>query len=183
MSFFPDTISPVKALLSRMEAILREGIAGLHDPLPPLWEGDDPCPAGHYCVPAGMRLYRYDRRPVSGQMATPAIVLSADGNMVTRHLDDSRFWNVPLRIWVLQDGDTGSTTAALTRDLSQLFLDDVQTTEGDVDTVWTARSRLSSAAVHVWDIFGKDEIPDALFEGHPSHVLTFTAFAGGIAPA
>lgn len=183
MSYLPDTIAPVKALLTRMEAILREGIAGLHDPLPPAWAGDDPCPAGHYCIPEGMRLYRYDRRPVSGQTATPALALSADGNMVTRHLDDSRYWNVPLRIWVIQDADTTDTTAALMRDLSQLFFDDVQTTAGAVDTVWKAEARLSSADVNVFDVYGKDEIPDALFEGHPSHVLTFTAFAGGIAPA
>ncbi len=180
MSFYPDTAAPVDALLDRMETLLRSGDALIHDPLPPAWAAGAVCPSGHYCVPAGARLYRYD---VPDECeADTVIAIGCDQDMTQRHLEDDRYWLVALTVIVLQGRHTeiSGNAPALVRDLAQLF---------QVDTeVQTAAARLCKAAgsgvpgVHVFYLQEMDVKPDAMLAGRHGHVITFTAFCSGIKP-
>ena len=180
MSFLPDTVSPVDALLDRIEQLLRAGDALIHNPLPPAWAAGNPCPAGHYCLPEGAMLYRYDV-PDEAQADT-IIAIGCDQDMTQRHLDDDRYWLVALTVMIVQARDTevAGGAATLVRDLAQLF---------QVDTaVQTAVERLSKAAavgipgVHVYHLQEMDQKPDAAIGMLTGHTITFTAFCSGIAP-
>lgn len=180
MSFFPDTAAPVDALLDRMETLLRSGDALIHDPLPSAWAAGAVCPAGHYCLPAGTMLYRYDVPDECD--ANTIIVIGVDADMTQRHLEDDRYWLVGLTVMVLQARDTeiSGNAPTLVRDLAMLFQVDTATQ--------TAAARLCKAAaagvpgVKVFYLQEMDVKPDAMAAGRHGHTITFTAFCSGIKP-
>lgn len=176
MAFTPAVTAPIDALLDRMEAILRSGDALIHDPLPPAWAAGDPCPAGHYCLPEGATLYRYEAPDEVESEQGTVIVIGCDTDMTQRHLEDDRYWLVGLTVKIIQARDVEVTgnAASLLEDLFTLFTVDAATQ--------TATARLSSAAVHVYYLQEKDVKPDTIVSGRNGHEFTFTAFCSGITP-
>lgn len=171
MSFYPSTRSPEKAVLDRLEVILRNGDALIHDPLPSAWPEGSGAPAGHYCVPQGTKLFRYDVPDETSGDVT--ICLAVDGPNIRRHLDDDRYWLIPVEVMVsnTQDVEVLGASGALANDLLQLFT---------VDTaVQTAAARLSSATVHVWYVQDVDLQPNARANGRYGHQVSFTLFCAG----
>lgn len=172
MSFYPSTRSPEKVVLDRLEALLRNGDALIHDPLPSAWPEGSGAPDDHYCAPEGAKLYRYDV-PDENESDT-AIALAVDGNNIQRHLDDDRYWLIPVEVMVsnTRDVEAQGGASALANDLLQLFT---------VDTaVQTAAERLSSASLHVWYIQEMDIQPSVNTNGRAGHVVSFTLFCAGI---
>ncbi len=180
MSFLPSVRSPETAVLNRLEAILREGDPLVHDPVAPagwMWPAGGPLvygTPGHYCVPEGAKLNRYDVPATLN--CSVMIVLAVDGANIQRHLEDDRYWLIPVEVMVLTDRDeeTAYDIPALVNDIMELFT---------VDTaVETAPARLSSDELHVFYIQEKDIQPNAAANGHSGHVLSFTLFCAGIEP-
>ena len=179
-TFTPTTSEPSAALLNSVEAFLRNGHPQLHDPAPPTWADGDPCPSGHFTLPAGLYLYR-DNIPQEAQ--TPYLLIGIAGDCERHVPDDDRVWDIPLVLHLVQNRDTyesDDTPEVLKQLQNDLFADAAITSPSY--TAYPAAERLSTSVLHVYYIFDVRLQKSELFNGHPAHTLLAKIRCAGITP-
>ena len=96
MTFIPTYSDPSDALVSAFEGLLRNGPGGGISS--PSWPVGTPAPEGHWLLPMGTQLYRYDEP----DQAKPPAVLIAQHEQTTRRTEhDARFWTVPIYLGII----------------------------------------------------------------------------------
>ncbi len=175
---------PEDQLLTALIALLRTG-------LPPALEGtawtDDLCPAGHWLMPQGARLYRYD---VPGEIATPCAIFYFEKDSVpydSKCKGGDEIWWLSAAVDLIWDRDlTAVATRQLRDSIKDVFCKDLSDPVPAPQRLVTARLSFAAAAgipgiqtTIIKDILCTHQKSN---QGHPEFNLTFTALASGIPP-
>lgn len=117
MTFLPTYSDPSDALVSSVEGLLRNGPAG--GVVSPAWAVGAPAPAGHWLLPEGTQLYRYDE---PDQLRPPAVLIAQHEQTTRRTEHDARFWIVPIYLGIIWARDMSRINPeAIRRRLECLF--------------------------------------------------------------
>lgn len=176
--------APEDQLLTALEAILRTGLPPHLDGTE--WTGDE-CPAGHWLMPEGARLYRYD---VPANIVTPCAIFYFEKDSQpydTKCLGGDELWWLFCAVDLIWDRDLTAVATRQLRDcLRDVFCADLADPIVEAQRLVTARLSLAADT----DIPGiqvgalRDIIctTQKSREGHPEFNLTFTVLASGIPP-
>lgn len=192
MTAQPTLQAPVAPLLSQIALLIREGVSGWIRPDPyaaPYWTGWDAtervgCPAGHFLLSEGTRLYLDDTRAL---VEPPYCVVALNGD--PQPLDQrvpSAFWNVPVLVEMAWDGDDDNMQIR-NRIGILLGLLCVDYPAAGAQPARPVKDRLSVADSLL--VYGNDTITDVkpeplrLADGHPVARLTFTVLCSALPPA
>lgn len=175
---------PEDQLLDSLSALLRAG-------LPPALDGtewtDDECPAGHWLMPEGSRLYRYD---VPAQLVMPCAIFFFDKDSTPYDpvaLGGDELWWLNAAVDLIWDRDlTTLETQQLVRSLRAVFLTDRAGTVPSGQQSVTARLSTAAAVgtpgIQVLRLRNPLLTVQKSTAGHPEFNLTFTALCAGIPP-
>jgi len=170
-TFYPRLEDPAEDIIDAVENVIRRGLPQYGIPSP-LWIGDEPCPPGHWFLPDGTRLYRYD---IPDSMEPPSVSIGLESNSTRRHVDDARYWDVPCLILTVWANDVPpGVWRTIVRRLESVFSNGVFNADGNIIPPTTYFSR-GGAAVHYLKEFQLEAIKDQ--DGRPAIALRFTAFA------
>ena len=174
-SFAADVTAPEDAILNRIEELIRNGYPGVTREGEP-WLSGEPAPYGHWLMPVGSGLYRYED-PV--EVEAPGVLLGFSDSAVPRVDRDARLWDVFPRVDVIWQNDCDRPgwmllCAALTR----LLISDGLGAAGES----RARDRLTGPGVRVFDVRRYDMDPLTETSGRPMHSIGMNAFCAGVAP-
>lgn len=170
-SFTPRLEDPSEDIIDVVENVIRRGLPA-YGITSPAWSGDDPCPAAHWFLPEGTRLYRYD---IPESLEPPCVSIGIESNATRRHADDARYWDVPCMIIVMWANDVPSGVfRIIKRRLESVFSNGVRDEVNNIIKPTTYLS-LGGAAVHYLKDFQCESIKEQ--EGRPALVIRFTAFA------
>lgn len=180
--FHPLPSPPEDQLIAAMSALIRGGI-------PPVltgatWAEDQPAPAGHWLMPEGTRIYRYDD---TAEIQPPCIILFLEKDSEPYTATDNSLWRLHAAVDLIWPRDlTTLETQQLRMVLLNLFTADM------IDPVPlgsrrpTERLSLppSTGIPGIQTLAIRDALctTQKVNAGHPEFNLTFTALAGGIMP-
>lgn len=182
MSFLPLTTPPDDPLLASLEALIRRGIPELTGGVE--WTGD-PCPAGHWLLPAGAHLYRWD---TTAKVTSPGVILSFWKDAAPRTPHDDRYWLLYPMVELLWPRDL---TTLATQQLRTMLQSVLTADMGDPVPALQQRAldRLSLDPAVLTPGLRVLALRDVLTEklrdenGHPVFTLSFQILASGIQPA
>ena len=158
--------SPIDPLLDSMETLLTTGSGfvelGLFD-TDMIYRGDAPV-----------------------DLPTPHLAIAQDGPCKERHKQGSGLWEVPVfaRLTLDRNGDLGDTEAEIAASVKS-FADDMEALltmpllldPDDEDAgISTPEERLTTEAIHVWEISNVEVDADTEIDGDPVCEIRFTAF-------
>jgi hypothetical protein len=170
-TFIPRLEDPSEDIIDVVDVVIRRGLPQYGIPSPE-WTGDDPCPVGHWFLPDGMRLYRYD---IPESIEPPSVSIGMESNATRRHVDDARYWDVPCMILIMFANDVPPGVWRRIKDqLASVFSNGVRDQNGHIVKPTTYFSR-GGAAVHRFKEFQLEAIKEQ--DGRPVIVLRFIAFA------
>jgi len=164
----PRLDDPSEDLIDVLENVIRRGLPA-YGITSPAWEGDDPCPAGHWFLPEETTLYRYD---IPASLEPPSISIGLEQSASRRHSENSRYWDVPCMVIILWPRDLPANVWRTIRArLQAVFNHGVR----DGGSIIPPRTYLSRGAVllHYISNFQIEAIKE---ESRPATVLRFTAF-------
>lgn len=186
----PTLVAPTAALLSRIATLIREGVAGWIRPDPyaaPYWSGWDSltartgCPAGHFLLTEGTRMYLDDQR---ASVQAPYVVIAQAGNPEARGSRlPSVMWDVPVVVEMAWQGDDTESQIRLRLGMLQGLLC-IDYPAADPQSARPISERLSASDLLV---YGRDTItqvhPEELRQvnGHPACRLTFHVLCSSLA--
>jgi hypothetical protein len=170
-TFYPRLEDPGEDIIDVVENVIRRGLPQYGIPSPP-WSGDDPCPSGHWFLPDGTRLYRYD---LPDSVEPPSIAIGLEANSTRRHVDDAKYWDVPCLMLILWANDVpAGVWRTIVRRLESVFSNGVRDAAGNIIEPTTYFSR-GGAMVHYLKEFQLEAVKEQ--ESRPMISLRFTAFA------
>ena len=162
--------SPVDQLLSAMETLLLNGSTAYNLPatFPPS---------------SAIQVFRSDA-PVSAPL--PLLALCQAGPCKERHLQGSGLWEIPVsaRLVLDRNGTLGNTADQIEASIRS-YSDDMEAiltmplrinVNNESAGFSTPEQRLTTASLHVWEIFDVSVEADTELEGDPVCEVKFTAF-------
>jgi hypothetical protein len=167
---------PEDQILSQMEALLRTG-------LPPALDGTEwtgaTCPAGHWLMPQGARVYRGDE---IAEMQTPCVVLYFMRDAEPLLATHQHHWRLAPSISVIWNRDlTTQETDQIRFCLLALFTQDmtapVPTEQRSVHDRLSLDPTDDTPGLRVFDVRNVQCALDRSNAGHPEFVLTFDVLA------
>ena len=164
-------ITPIEELLDSIHTMLTAGVAayGLPAVLP---------------VAGGIAVYRGDTL-VSTPI--PHCVIYQAGPAKERHKQGSGLWEIPVGAKLIMDrngrviGQSAADVAAdirtISEDIEAVLTQDLLITSGNQDGgSSTPEQRLTTAAIHVWEVSDVEVMADTEAEGDPSCEINLTVF-------
>lgn len=167
---------PEDQLLAQMEALLRTG-------LPPALAGTDwtgaACPAGHWLMPQGARVYRGDE---IAEMQTPCVVLYFMRDSEPLLATHQHHWRLAPSISVIWNRDlttqeTDQIRFCLLALFTQDMIDPVPEGQRSVHDRLSLDPTADTPGLRVFDIRNVQCALDRSTQGHPEFVLTFEVLA------
>lgn len=161
MLFIPR--APVLELLPAVSRLIRTGVPPLLAGPVEEWREYAACPAGHWLVPEGTRIYFEDEVPRERQgdgtlqpaeMQTPAVVLSM-GEAEQMNANSLVYWMVPLSVSLILSREyTRKEIRALMAKLQRVLTEEIPTGNPATQKPW---HRLSAASEAERDAEGLEE--------------------------
>jgi hypothetical protein len=174
--YYPLPFPPEDQFLSQMEAIIRTG-------LPPAlpganWTGTT-CPAGHWLMPQGARIFRGDE---PAEIHTPCVLLyflKDSEPVIITHQD---YWRLAPTISVIWNRDlttqeTDQIRFCLLAVLTQDLAAPVPTGQRSIHDRLSLAPTSDTPGLRVFDVRNVQCVLDRSNAGHPEFVLTFEALA------
>jgi hypothetical protein len=172
--YFPLPSPPEDQFLAQLEAIIRAGI-------PPALPGADwtgaACPAGHWLMPQGARIFRGDDL---AEIQTPCVILyflKDSESVLSTHQD---YWRLAPTVSVIWHRDltmqeTDQIRFCLLAVLTQDLLSPVPTGQRSILDRLSLAPTDDAPGLRVFDVRNVQCALDRSPEGHPEFVLTFEA--------
>lgn len=172
--YYPLPVPPEDQFLSQLESIIRTG-------LPPAlpganWTGER-CPAGHWLMPQGSRIFRGD---VPDQIETPCVTLfflKDAESVLTTHQD---YWRLAPTVTVMWNRDlttqeTDQIRFCLLAVLTQDLTAPVPTGQRSIKDRLSLAPTDETPGIRVFDIRNIQYALDRSNSGHPEFFLSFEA--------